>query len=78
MSADELKAEMLREIEEFYRQDEIQPGDVTATEIARSLKVCEQTARDVMKKLVATGRYVELSLIHKGHKQKVYRKATQK
>lgn len=53
------KAAILAEIQSYRNacHSEILPGDVTKQDLVESLEVCEETARKIMKRLVAEGKF---------------------
>lgn len=70
----ELKAAALAEIEEFYRHTERMPGDLTWEDVAAHLGKSRETARQVMSRLVAQGKFQKLRMPVDGHTRTVYRK----
>lgn len=68
------KDSVLAEIEQYYRRSAAQPDDITLADVTEQLGVCEQTARDVMKKLVAAGKFTAVKVIVGQHAQTVWRK----
>jgi predicted ArsR family transcriptional regulator len=53
------KSAIIAEIQAYRtaNHSEILPGDITKQDLVESLEVCEETARKVMKRLIADGKF---------------------
>ncbi|GIV86587.1 MAG: hypothetical protein KatS3mg054_0616 [Chloroflexus sp.] len=65
--------QILNEIKEYYKQSELQDGDVTTEMVARELGVSEETARVFMNRLISEGKFERVKVRVDGHKRTAYR-----
>ncbi len=75
MMSDEEKQALLEELVQYGRRPEMQPGDVTLSELAEQLGVGRGTAQKRMKGLIEAGEVQELIVrLPNGHDGIVYRR----
>jgi hypothetical protein len=69
------ETDMWSELDQYFKIEVREPGDVTVNDVAKHYAVSDETARVWMNQLVNDGKYRRVTILENGSRMKVFRKA---